>query len=311
MRINQTMIILKIVFTTVFLFLVFLSFSQNKVTDTTATIVSYWKKGDKARFLFTQAKEKYKNSKLSASGGSSSIVDIYIVGADEKSYTINWKYSNIKLSNQQTDPFFSSLSKLTEGLVIRYQTNELGSFTELLNWKEIQKFVYDAMDSIANKFPSEKAALAFNKVKEVYSSKESIEQIIIRDVQLFHSMYGGEYKLREKIVAETELPNFIGGDPFPAVLSIEMTELRPKEQYCKIEMTQSIDKNKATKIISDWLEKVSEGKSKDTNISTININDFNEFEVELISGWLTRAFYKRIVESADGKNVETYELKKL
>ncbi len=302
---------LKTFLTAGLLFSATLTWGQNKVTDTTATVVSYWQKGDKARLSFTQTKEKYKNGQLNSNNSSASIIDISIVDATEKSYTINWKYSNIKVNDQQANPLVQKLAKLSEGLVVIYKTDEMGTFKELVNWKKLQNSVYDALDKIAKEFNSPQVDAALNQVKSVYSTKESIEQIVIRDVQLFHSLYGGEYKLKEKIVSETQLPNFLGGDPFPAIVTIEMTELKPKDNYCKIQILQSIDKAKATKVISDWVEKVSDGKSKETKMPTINIDDFSEFEVELITGWVTRAFHKRIVEADDTKNIETYELKKL
>ncbi len=284
---------------------------QNKVTDTSATIVGYWQKGDYARLSLMQTKERYKNGKLNSSGSSNSLIDFLVTDATENSYTINWKYVSIDLGGPPSSPLIEKLLKVIQGVTVVYQTDEMGTFKELLNWKEIQKIVYDAVDSVGWQVNKDEMNAILSQLKNVYASKESIEQIVIRDVQLFHSLYGGDYVLKQKLVADTELPNFLGGEPFPAILTIEMTELKPRENFCKVQILQSINKEKATKLISDFIEKLSAGKSKETVMPVIGISDFNEFEVELNKGWVMRAFYKRIVEAENTKNIETYEIRKL
>lgn len=301
----------KIILAVKLLFLFTFAVAQNKVTDTSATIVGYWQKGDKAKLSFTQTKERYKNGQLGSRGSSTCMIDFLVADATENSYTIHWKYGNIKLSETSPNPQVDKLSKLTEGITLVYQTDEMGTFKELLNWKEVQKIVYDAVDSVGRQVNKGEMNAILSQLKNVYASKESIEQIVIRDVQLFHSLYGGDYVLKQKLVADTELPNFLGGEPFPAILTIEMTELKPRDKYCKVQILQTINKEKATKLISDFVEKLSAGKSKETVIPAIGISDFNEFEVELNKGWVLRAFYKRIAEAENIKNIETYEIKKL
>ena len=48
-----------------------------------------------------------------------------------------------------------------------------------------------------------------------------------------------------------------------------------------------------------------------SGLKAINVNDSSEFEVELKTGWLKRAYNKREVEALGAKNIEIKELKKL
>jgi hypothetical protein len=264
--------------------------------------------------LFNNYKHiKYQKGQLVSSGGSTYDATVTILDSTEEGYTIEWKYSNIKLKNPSENPFVKSLVEMSKGVTAKYKTDELGAFAELLNWKEMQEFIFKAIDKIIQEFNNPQITAAINQVKNIYISKESIEQTAIKEIQLYHSPYGGEYQLNEVIKTETQLPNFLGGEPFPAILTIEMTKLKPEENYCKIQMLQSIDKERATKIIFDFVKKIAKesGKPEPTerDLPLITINDVSEFEVELTSGWLTRAYYKREVQSNDIKQIDTYEIK--
>jgi hypothetical protein len=287
------------------------SWGQNVVTDTTATVVAYWQKGDKTQLSLTMTKEKYEDGLLKLKSSSTSIVDIFIADATEKSYTIHWKYSSVKINEAKENPFAIKLAKLSEGLTVIYKTNEMGTFDQLVNWKEIQNFIFASIDKIGKEFNTMESKKELDLIKNIYTTKESIEQAVLKDIQLYHNIYGGEYKLKEKLVAASVVPNFLGGDPLPSTLTVEMTDLKPKANYCKIQVHQDIDTAKITKVLNDWFKKVSDGKSGETRIPTVGVSDFFIFEVELISGWISRAYSKRTVIADNIKNIDIYELKRL
>jgi hypothetical protein len=299
-----------------FLFILFFFLSpivwgQNEVTDSTTTIIGYWEKGDKVRFAFTQATEKYRNGVIYAKNSSNCFIDLTILEATETSYTINWKYSDIKLKEQDSNPLLPKLIKLTEGLDIQYKTDEMGAFKELLNWQEVRTFVSNLLDKMRNEAKVKQIEPELEQMKKIFSTKESMEEVIIKDIQVFHSLYGGMYKLKEKLSVDTQLPNILGGEPFPATLSVEMTSLKPEENYCKITINQTVDKVKSTKIINDWLIKINPDKAKNAKMPNISVDDFNIYEFDLKSGWITYLINKRTGIADNEKKVESIEFKKL
>ena len=299
------------------LFIVFFSLlisnsgnSQNVVTDSTATVVSYWDKGDIMKYSLLQKKEKYQEAKLISGGSSTSTIIITVIDASEKSYTLNWKCSQIKLNDLEVrDTLTLRLLQLVEGIDFRYKTNELGQFQELVNWEEVRNSVYLLIDKLGQQSGNSGINSALAEMKKIFSSKESIEQIILRDVQLLHNLFGGEYKLNEQITAESELPNFLGGNPFSAVLSVEMTELNRANNRCRIKMNQVVDKEKLTNELNDWMKKL--GKPKDSKLPLINMTDEYDFAIELKKGIITRAYSSRVVEIDNTKSIEVHELTKL
>lgn len=298
----------KILITTTFFLITTLTWAQNVVTDTSATVAGYWKKNDKTKLQLTSTKERYKNGILQSTNTSTTIIDVWVKSATATSYIINWKYGATKMDDNSDNPLVKKLLKLNEGLEVTFQTDELGIFEQLLNWKEIQNHMYKAIDLMAKEFDSKEAQGAIKEIKKLYATRESIEETVIKDVQLYHTIYGLEYKLDEKLVIETELPNILGGDPFPGTMEVQMTELHPNENTCKIEMILALNEEKATAIIQAWMNAINPSIDK---LPIIQINDLNEFDVELITGWLSRAYCKRIAVTDGQKNIEITEIKRL
>ncbi len=125
---------------------------QNIVTDSSATIVGYWQKGDIANFTLTQTKEKYENKKLVMSGSSTSAIEIKVLYANKDSYVLNWKYGEIKINGEEPqDEAEREFASLTKGINFTYKVTELGEFQELINWAEVQAAVIKIIDKLIAK----------------------------------------------------------------------------------------------------------------------------------------------------------------
>lgn len=298
-----------LIYLVVYLFSSSVVFGKSKTDDTTATVVSKWKKGDTKKLLVKQAKEKITDGKK-VKEGSVFEVNMKVLDKAKDGYTIEWTYHIIDIESD--NPLMKSLYRMGEGLKVIYKTDELGVFKELVNWKEMKEFLYKGLDRVGKEFKDNDAVKGILKqFKEMYSTRENIETTL-DDIQLYHTPYGGEYKLNEIITAETQLPNILGGDPFPARLEIEMTVFEPEKKYCKIVTRQELDKEKASKIIFEFLKKIAaqSGKPipKDTEIPVITIKDTSEHDIDLEGGWVKRAYFKRLMESGQVRQTDTYEI---
>ncbi len=283
--------------------------AQNVITDTTATVIAYWNKGDKAKYSLKMTKEKYDNGKKLSGGTSVSDIDITVADATDSTYTLHWKYSKINLPGYtNSDPLIEKLTKLVEGITFKYLTEQDGSFKELANYKEVQKAVNTSLDDFLKMYPQKERAM-IEQVKTVFTSRESIEELIMKDVQLVHNLYGGEYKLHEKLNAETQLPNVLGGNPFPAVLTIEMTKLDKLNKTCTINLDQLLDTDKAAKELNAFFEKT--GSAAMEKLADLDISDKCAYDVDLVTGWMKKVVYTRTVVAEGKKNVEIHEITKL
>jgi len=286
--------------------------AQNQFTDTSTTIVTYWKKGETNIFDISNSKEKYQDGKLSSKGGSNYEAHVKILEETDKSYTIQWTYKNITTSKDE-NPIVASMAKMSEGLQVIYKTDELGAFSELVNWEEMRDYLNRSIDKMLKQFDNNpQVAAVFNQVKGAFQTKEALEQLMIKDIQLYHSPYGAEYNLNEKLSVDMALPNMLGGDPFPAILTIELTELNPSKDNCILTTTQSVDKEKGSEIIYAFVNQMATALGKPIpegeELPAFEITDFNQHTCMLSSGLSTKAFHKRVTENNHIRQVETIEI---
>jgi len=151
-----------------------------------------------------------------------------------------------------------------------------------------------------------------NQVKAMFQSKESIEAVLIREIQLYHTPYGTEYTLSGETI-ETALANITEGPPFPAKITLKIDEVDKKKDICRVNIKQAVDKGKAGPIIADMLKKLSQSGNIDDaemkkQINNMEITDVNEFTYFISTGWLSQVYFQRKSSVGIMTQVERYEI---
>lgn len=286
------------------------SSAGDEANEKTAYVAGNWNEGDSRDLTVKIGKHKDINGKLTSEDITYDVA-IKVIGESQEGYTIEWVYNNITYSGD--NPFVKKLYKTSEGLKIVYTTDKDGMFMELVNWKEVQDHLYGALDLLEKEFPESQAIRGIvSQFKAMYSSRESIENTL-RDIQIYHTPYGGEYTLGEWTSTETTLPNHLGGYPFPAIVKTGMIELDPVKNRCKIVASQTIDGEKAASAIKEFLRSSMKRSGwqpplEGPGSSVVSINDVFEYDVELDEGWVSKAYYKRENQTGPARGVNTYEI---
>lgn len=288
------------------------SYCQNRITDTSATCIAFWKNRETRVLQIKRGKEKYDSSKLKSKTTVTYEAHLKIIDSTVNGFTIEWVYKNFN-SSDITEKSSFGINTIMEGLKILYKTDDVGSFSELVNWKEVRDFAFNTIERGLNNNAENKSFItALNQLKTMFESKENIEAILIREIQLYHTPYGTEYNVTGEAI-DTELPNISGGSPFPAKIIVKLNEVNLKNDFCNVSVNQIIDKEKAGPIIIDLLKRLSgssdngaEVNKKD--IENMEISDTNEFIYSINSGWLSKITYKRTATISENKQIETYEI---
>lgn len=287
--------------------------AQNRITDTSATCIAFWKNKDAKVYLVKHRIEKTRTANQTVTTEASYEAHIKVKDSTASGFTIEWTYKSLSSPGAIVENTLNSLVKIMEGLKFVYKTDDVGMFTELLNWQEVRDAALKNYET-ALKDPSVKKEFvtALNQVKAVFQSKENTENLLIREVQLFHSPYGTEYGSTGTAV-ETTIPNVMGGEPFPATIQFRLTELNKKKDYCSINIIQAIDKGKAGPIIAEMLKKLSGNTQLDNSeinreTQELSIGDVSEYTYAISSGWLSRIYYKRTSSIGSLKQTEAYEI---
>jgi hypothetical protein len=280
--------------------------SQNIVDSNSATVVAYWKKGESKTYLLEKKSQKH-TGKEDKSESASFKVKIEVLKETDSSYTLDWRYNLQSLPGLKKEPL-PLVEALCNNLHLIYETDETGSFKQLNNLAEIQKFVLASFDVATKAVPVPPETLPMlTELKKSLTSREGIENVLLKDVQLFHTLYGLKY-FSAKDTTEAELTNVFGGEPFPAVICTQFTSSESNGTAFNIETTLEVDKKAATRIIVDFLNKSVKSMGKEpidaSEFSGINIKDTNRFKLATESGWVQKIYSERLSEMLENYKKE-------
>jgi len=268
------------------------SFGQQDTTK--VPIVSYWEKGNQYNFKITKVEEKWKEGKMVKNDTSSYIVNFLVLDSTETEYTIKWSYETNLQEFELPDNIKRKLSdyRITE---VIYKTSEVGVFLGIENWEEVSKMMNDIfsvmLDEVSKEDRSdeekEKMKRVMEPLVEVYKSKQAIEQLVFKELQYFHFLFGIEFSVNEPIVYEDELPNFLGGDPFKGETKIYVDSVDFDNSFCVVNYEMKLDPVDTKNMLKSLFEKM---KLEDAEMmetlekAKFDIMDNNRFEFNFYDG---------------------------
>lgn len=260
-------------------------FSQ--IDTTKIAFVSYWSIGDSYNFKISKIKKQWKEGKLTKDQKQDYIANFKVIDSTENSYTINWSYENdlgntYKIPEKLLDRF--SKYKITE---IKYKTSEVGYLIEILNWKEVgdtmNSMIVDIIEVLGDKDEMKKDALktALQPIKQIFSSKQGVEQIVLKELQYFHFPMGLEYDITEPILYDDELPNMLGGRPIKAKAKLYFENVDFEESFCVIKQELSLDPKHTKDLVKQFFKQMKLGNKemkKALETAVLQIEDKNVYE---------------------------------
>jgi hypothetical protein len=289
-----------------------LAFSQKIfLKDSTASCIAKWNKGDTKTLNILHNKESQVAGELEAGDPFIYVVHLTVLDKDSAGYLMQWQMG-LPEQLKKINPHLADSLTVFNGFNIIYRTDEQGGFAELVNWREVRD-AYIGMAELS--IPKNKDAMSdsiMDRVKAMFNTKTMVENAFIQDIQIFHSPFGNTYSTRG-IKVSTQLPNPFGNEPLPAVSTTRITELRPKQNYFKLNNTQEIDKVATSKLLKDVFTKMGLTEDKRIPMEEVNeiIKDFSlsiisEYRILLSKGWISKVKYQKIASSAQSKQTETY-----
>lgn len=228
------------------------TFGQINMNDSTAQVIGYWDINEKQSYIVTQEKYKIKNSDTISREFYKYAIDISIVDSTANSYTIDWFYKDYEIKTD--NELINKLSTINKDMTIRIKTDELGAFQEVVNWKEIKKYIYKAtkmMKKETKNIPN--IGKFIRQFEGIYSTKESIEAGAIKEIQQFYTFHGAKYELGEEYNADMKVANLYGGEPFDTKVTVWLDEINPENNNYIIRMQQSVDSIQLTNATFDYL----------------------------------------------------------
>lgn len=266
--------------------LLFTSSLFSQIDTTKVAFVSYWSVGDSYDFKISKISKRWKDGELTKDEQQDYIANFTVIDSTDTSYTIVWRYENdlgntYNIPEELLDRF--SKYKLTE---IKYKTSEVGDFIEILNWEEVSETMDsmfdDVIEVLGDKNEQQKNALkaAMAPFKQIYSTKQGIEELVVKELQYFHFPMGTEFDITEPIIYVDEIPNMFGGNPIKANAKIHFTDVDFDESFCVVNQEMDLDPNDTIKMLEQVFTQMNlddKEMKKALETATFKINDKNTY----------------------------------
>lgn len=294
-----------------FVFTLNLSAQINK-EDSTVQTIAYWDLREKQEYTITYEKAKVRENDTISKEVSTYDVGITVIDSTANSYIMEWHYKNH--TTDQKELIYQELAKATDGLKIRFKTDEMGEFQEVLNLNEIQDYVKKSVDEIKKSYDkvSKETNPIFENLTNMFTSKEAIEAIVLRDIQAFHTFHGGQYALGEVIESQIEIENHFGGKPFLADITLFLDEIYFEEYNYVLKYYQTLNEEQVKEAVKSFLDKVGKNinsEKKDLDFDKLGLNDVqHESYIGSVihdSGWVLYTLYTRSFVSEGNTHIET------
>jgi hypothetical protein len=197
---------------------------------------------------------------------------------------------------------------ITKDMKVIFKTDELGAFTEVVNWKEIRDYIQKATTSLSKEFA---VILEMDKLlKQIavtYSSKEAVESAAIKDIRQFHTFHGAKYKLGEVLKGQLKVPNLLGTEPFDSDFTIYLSEINEADNNFIMRATQEVNKEQLTNATFDYLTKM----ANIMKIKSPKREDLKDLKNETLTasrihgtGWIVYSVQTTTVTSDNLTNIE-------
>ncbi len=284
-------------------------YSQNNSSDTSASCVAYWKKGERRTLSIIHNKVSYKAGEIESNFRFAYEADVLILDSTTEGYKVQWTF-HLPQIVKKAHPLLADSLPVYEGMKMVFTTSGTGAFVELLNWQEVKDAYVKMMEFSLPKNLDSAGKSAVAQSKAVFNSREMVEASLINEIRLFYFPFGYKFSITET-KANTELPNPFGDEPLPAVQTFQITELKPEKDYFKLLVKQDIDKTGAEKILDGLLKKMNitqdssivEGKKM---LSSLEITEHREYYISQSTGWLKNVRYRKTAKNIQINQIDSY-----
>jgi hypothetical protein len=266
-----------------------IAFTVCAQADTSSVpIIAYWAKGDSYNFRVTKIKNEWKQGKQTKSDSTTQIVHFKVVDSTEADYTIEWSYqSDLQTEYNIPEKYEENFSKYKETKII-YKTSETGEFQGIENWKQLSARIKDLSAEMTALIANDKSLNqddfnnAIAPILQVYQSKEGIEQLVYKEIQLMHFPFGFEFEIGKIISYEESLPNMLGGEPLKGESKIYIDQVNRDESFCVVKNEMNINPDDAKRMVLEVFKKTNikaDEFEKAMSTAVFDIRDRNKFEM--------------------------------
>ncbi|MDA3906319.1 MAG: hypothetical protein PF484_09615 [Bacteroidales bacterium] len=223
-------------------------FGQIDLATSSVQVIGYWEKNDTRTYLVSFEEYTVTGSDTTSRELTNYQVDITIINSSPDSYTIEWFFRDYSIT---TDNAIAQMfHTVYEDRKVIIKTDKLGSFIEVVNWKDFKQIISKTNSILKKDFRGAKQKKEIiEDLKTKYSTKEAIERSAIDDIKQFYNFHGFKYILDEQIEGQTKVSNSWGGEAFDAKYTTSLDEIDLLGFNSVIRMKQEVNTKQLTDVI--------------------------------------------------------------
>ncbi|WP_258099604.1 hypothetical protein [Marinoscillum pacificum] len=269
--------------------------SQRLVDGSDVSIMSYWNVEDTLDFQYNRSRHAFEDT--------SSLYDVtwniqlVVTDSTDDSYTLDWYYkdftSEIRSNGEIMDELAEEVLQKMKGLRIKYRTNELGTFTTIINWKEIRPilnkiYVYQYQKLGTTQYGTQMQN-DFSRTKSIYIDQSAFEAShLMREIQQFHYLYGVLVTEGEVQQFQMEQQSPLTNGSIPVDVSLQLSKLDKVAAVGEITIKQKFGEEAIEILINatkDRFRQIGREIPEDVDVPLIDITEEYKFKYDLNSGW--------------------------
>ncbi|HVF65844.1 MAG TPA: hypothetical protein VNE58_17810 [Casimicrobiaceae bacterium] len=260
-----------------------------------------WKVGDEVRYERVKMRSD-SNAAKPASGRTH--IAIKVIEANASGFLVAWRYG--RSASDSPSPAaaeaIEQMQQMIEGLEYVLELKPSGELSALRNWQEVRDKALALVDKVMPPAASATHKHAVAQTKALFATREGVQNVLLREVQLFFMLYGWQLDVGESKSHDELLPNPLGGPPLPAIATVRVTSL--DGDMAMLRYTLAFDRAKAGKIIADSLAAVAKRMGKPTDdlakvASSLEVNDEAELAFDVKSRWPQKLTHERVSRIGD------------
>jgi hypothetical protein len=281
-------------------------FGQISMKDSTVQVIAYWSKSEKQSYNISYNTFKIKDKDTISKELMKYEVDLKVIDSTNNSYTTEWLYKNFTVDTK--NKLVNKIALLSKDISILIKTDEFGAFVEVINWESVRDYFAKVTEELKEElkdFPNSRKII--NNIKNIYSSKKSIEANAIKDAIQFYSFYGLKYKLAEEIDGNITVANNFGGKPFDTNVKFSLDEINPEDGNSVIRMKQVIDSEQLTNETYNYLKKIGTfGKNipDRKNFPSLTNETYTATRIHGNTGWIIYSLETKEIKASETTNIE-------
>ena len=272
-------------------------------------IICYWEKGDTFQYRITKIEKHTTHTETTKYDSTVYTATLTVIDSTKSSYKMKWSMNSFYSNDTELPKIDSKMMKKYNLNEIFYQTNEMGEFMGITNWKEYAKFYKEYFVELTKKASEsqgenkKKYEKAMKLVSETLLTKESIESNFFPEIPDLHFPFGYLLSAEEGIEVEGYINSLFSDEPMATQEKIYFQQLDLEDEYCTLVYEMKVKPEDAKREVLKFLTQINKDPNFKENLEqySLTLDDYNVFNMYYYPGIITKSDLNRFVEVEGGE----------